>query len=91
MSAAERRFVEGVHQSTTDVGRFRTDSQLVKLGHATCDDLRAHAGLQQIADILEATGSPSLPPGEVGAIMSAAEDDLCPAYAGRLNPVPTGG
>ena len=89
--AADQHFVDGVHESATDIGRYRSDSQLLKLGHATCDGFRADANLQQIASLLESGAGPSLPPEDVGAVMSTAVTGLCPSYAGRINPVPTGG
>jgi hypothetical protein len=86
----DQHFVDGVHETATDIGKYRTDSQLVKMGHATCDAFRAHAGIEQIAGVLERTAS-NVPPGDIGAIISNAVKVLCPAYAGRLSPVPPGG
>lgn len=88
--AMDQHFVDGVHESATDIGQYRTDSQLVKLGHATCDGFRAHANIEQIAGLLERTAS-KVPAGDIGAIISTAVNVLCPAYAGRLNPVSPGG
>jgi hypothetical protein len=85
--AAEQRFIDGVHLNATDIGQFRTDSQLVKLGNAVCDGFQANASIQQIADLMERTGARNLPPQDLGAIISTAVKDLCPAYSGRLNPV----
>ena len=88
---ADQQFVAGVHASAVDIGEFRSDGQLIKLGHVTCDAFRAHANLQQIASLLEGGSARSLPAGDVGAVMASAVTVLCPAYAGRINPVPTGG
>jgi hypothetical protein len=85
--AAEQHFIDGVHFSATDIGKYQTDSQLVKLGNAVCDDFRANASTQQIADKMEQLGGRNLPPQDLGAIISTAVQDLCPAYSGRLNPV----
>jgi hypothetical protein len=89
--AADQHFVDGVHESATDIGRYRSNSQLVKLGHATCDGFRANANNEQVAGLLERTGGSTLPPEDLGAVMSKAVQYLCPAYAGRLNPVNPGG
>jgi hypothetical protein len=90
--AADRHYVDGVHNTATDIGSYRTDSQLIKLGHAVCDGYRAHASTQQIADLLERTsGGRSLPSEDLGAVISTAVADLCPAYASRLNPASTSG
>lgn len=85
--SAERRYVDGVHISATDIGQFRTDSQLVKLGHVVCDGYRANANTQQVADLLERTGAKNLPPQDLGAVISTAVKELCPGYSGLLNPV----
>jgi hypothetical protein len=47
--ATDQHYVDGVKESATDISRYRTDSQLVKLGHVTCDGFAAHAGIEQIA------------------------------------------
>jgi hypothetical protein len=89
--AADQHFVDGVHESATEIGRYRSNAQLVKLGHATCDGFRANANNEQVAGLLERTGGSTLPPEDLGAVMSKAVQYLCPSYAGRLNPVNPGG
>jgi Protein of unknown function (DUF732) len=88
--AVDQRFVDGVHESATDISKYRTDSQVTKMGHAACDGFRANANIEQIAGLLERT-APNLPAGDIGAIISTAVNVLCPAYEGRLNPVTPGG
>jgi hypothetical protein len=85
--ALEQQYVQHVHEAATDVGRYQSGSQLVKLGYATCDGFRANASTQQIADRLESSGARNLPPADLGAVISAAVTDLCPVFHGRLNPV----
>ncbi len=87
----DQHFSDGVHETAPDIGRFRSDGQLVKLGHVTCDGFRANANIEQIAGLLERTGGSTLPPEDLGAVMSSAVKYLCPAYSGRLNPVGPGG
>jgi hypothetical protein len=88
--ATEQQYVQHVHEAASDIGRYQTGSQLVKLGYAACDGFRANANTQQIADVLENSGARNLPPEDLGAVISAAVTDLCPAYHGRLNPVQGG-
>jgi hypothetical protein len=88
--AVGQRFVDGVHNSATDISEYRTDSQVIKMGHVVCDGFRANANIEQIAGLLERTAA-DLPAGDIGAIISTAVKVLCPAYAGRLNPVAPGG
>jgi hypothetical protein len=88
--AAERVFVGDVQQTATDIGRYKTPGQVIKLGNAVCDGFRANASIQQIAGVLEQSGARDLPPEDLGAVMSVAVKDLCPVYSGRLSPVQGG-
>ncbi len=85
--AEEQQYVDQVHATAADIGQYQTASQLVKLGRAVCDGFRANATNLQIADVLENSGARNLPPADLGAVMSVAVTDLCPAYRGRLSPV----
>jgi hypothetical protein len=49
-SAADQSFVAAVHLGAPDIGSFRSNMQLIRLGHAACDAFRAGASYQQIAD-----------------------------------------
>jgi Protein of unknown function (DUF732) len=88
--AAERGFVSDVQETATDIGRYKTPDQVIKLGDAVCDGFRANASIQQIAGVLEQSGARDLPPEDLGAVMSVAVKDLCPVYNGRLSPVQGG-
>jgi hypothetical protein len=89
--AAEQQYVDLVHQRASDIGKYQTSGQLVKLGYAACDGYRANASNLQIADVLEGSGARNLPPGELGAVMSSAASDLCPVYHDRFpNPAQGG-
>lgn len=90
-SAAQRvtqqHYIDNVHLDAGDIGQYLSDSKLVKLGNVVCDGFRAKASTQQIADRMELSGGQNLPPQDLGAVISAAVKQLCPAYAGQLNPV----
>jgi hypothetical protein len=88
--AAEQRFVSNVKETATDIGRYKTPDQVIKLGNAVCDGFRANASIEQIAGVLEQSGARNLPPEDLGAVISVAVKDLCPVYSGRLNPVQGG-
>lgn len=85
--AAERKFVSNVEETATDIGRYKTPDQVIKLGSAVCDGFRANASVEQIAGVLEQSGARDLPPEDLGAVISVAVKDLCPVYSGRLSPV----
>ncbi|MGH9076143.1 MAG: DUF732 domain-containing protein [Acidimicrobiales bacterium] len=81
-SAVEGAFLSQVHGRAPDIGSYRSDGALVELGHAVCDDLTSGASAQQVADRIEtvSAGNP-LPSTDLGAVMAAAGDLLCPRYA----------
>jgi hypothetical protein len=85
--ADQLNYVGYVHQVAPDIGAYKSDGQLISLGRAVCDGFRARGNTQQIADLLERTGGRKLPPSDLGAIISGAVKQLCPAYSGRLNPI----
>lgn len=75
-------FVSLVHQMSPDVGTYANDSSLVDLGHAVCDDLSSGASVQQVADRLGSFGAGArLPTGDLGSVMAAASEALCPRYS----------
>jgi hypothetical protein len=88
--AVDQRFIDGVHESATDISKYRTDGQLIKMGHVVCDGFRAHANIEQIASLLERNAA-NLPPGDIGAVISTAVHVLCPEYGSKLNPAPPSG
>jgi len=77
-SANQQSFLAAVHQQAPDVGAYRSDARVVALGQAVCNDLAAGVGVPDIASRL---ASSSLPSPDLGAIMSAASQTLCPQYA----------
>ncbi len=74
-------FLNAVYSQAPDIGTYRTGTQLIGLGVAVCDDLRAGATVQQLADRLSLMeGSVALPPGDLGVVMSSAVTTFCPQY-----------
>lgn len=75
-------FVNQVHQQEPDIGNYRSDSRLVALGRAVCNDLAAGVSVGEIADRLS---SPGLPAPDLGAVMTTAAQVLCPKYASAFS------
>ncbi len=74
-------FLNVVYSQAPDISTYRTGTQLISLGVAVCDDLRAGASVQQLADRLSLMeGSVALPPGDLGVVMSSAVATFCPQY-----------
>ena len=82
---ADQSFLGTVHAQASDVGRYRTDVALVRLGHAACDGFRSGASYEELADrmALEEGRNP-LPSQDLGVVISAAVDNYCPQYRSRV-------
>lgn len=80
-SPADQAYLSEVHGSAPDINATRSDTQLVRLGHAVCDDFRAKASYQEVADRLSImAGSDRLSSQDLGAVITAAADNYCPQY-----------
>jgi hypothetical protein len=84
-SAADQAFAAAVHVGAPDIGSFRSNTQLIRLGHAACDAFRGGASYQQIADrmsLLE--GRNPLPSPDLGVVVTSAVDAYCPQYRSKV-------
>lgn len=85
-SPADSSFLSELHDSAPDIGSFRTDTQLERLGHAACDGFSANASYETVADRLALQeGHPPLPSQDLGDVITAAADNYCPQYHGRVS------
>jgi hypothetical protein len=54
---------------------------LISLGQAICSDLESGASVQELGDRLPLVeGNVTLPPGDLGIVISAAVDVMCPKF-----------
>jgi hypothetical protein len=84
-SQATQSFVARVHQLAPDVNGYADDASLVDLGHAVCYDLSSGASAQQVADRVGYEGAGArLPSADLGSVMAAATQTLCPRFAGMF-------
>lgn len=80
-SSADQAYLSEVHGDAPDIGSVRSDTQLVRLGHVVCDDFRAKASYEEVADRLSIeAGSDALPSADLGAVITSAADNYCPQY-----------
>jgi hypothetical protein len=85
-SAADQAYLAEVHGAAPDVNTVRSDSQLIRLGHVVCDDFRAKATYEEVADRLSIeAGSDQLPSEDLGAVITAAADNYCPQYRDQVS------
>ena len=85
-SPADQAYLSEVHGADPNINAVRSDTQLVRLGHAVCDDFRAKASYQEVADRLSiTTGSNRLPAADLGAVITAAADNYCPQYRSQVS------
>ena len=81
-SPNQQAFLTAVHQQAPDIGSYRSDSRVAALGHAVCNDLAAGVSVSDIASRLS---SSTLPTPDLGAVMTAASQVLCPKYASAFS------
>jgi hypothetical protein len=82
---ADQAFVNSVYSQAPDIGGYRTGSQLLSLGQAICADLESGATVEEVGDripLLE--GSSPLPPDDLGVVIAAAVNELCPKFHALL-------
>lgn len=85
-SAANAQFLSAVHVAAPDVSQYRTDTELVRLGHAACDGFRGRASYLQIADRLALEeGSNPLPSEDLGQVITSAVDAFCPQFRAEVS------
>ena len=85
-SPADENYLSELHGAAPDVGSFRSDIQLVRLGHAACDGLAAGASYETVADRLALQEQhPALPSADLGAVITSAADNICPQYHDRVS------
>lgn len=83
---ADRAFLGTVHVEAPDVGTYRSDVSLVRLGHAACDGFRSGASYEELADRMSLEeGSKPLPSQDLGVVISAAVNSYCPQYVSRVS------
>jgi hypothetical protein len=80
-SATDQAYLAELHSDSPDIGSVRSETQLIRLGHVVCDDFRAKASYEQVADRLSIeAGSDALPSADLGAVITAAADNYCPQF-----------
>jgi hypothetical protein len=82
---ATQDFLSSVHVAAPDVGAYRTDVQLTRLGHAACDGFRSGVSYQQLADrLVLLEGSNPLPSADLGTVITSAVTAFCPQFRSRV-------
>jgi hypothetical protein len=85
-SSADAAFLAALHLADPNINNYRTDVQLVRLGHAACDGFRAGASYQELADRLALEeGSNPLPSQDLGSVITSAVDGLCPQFHSEVS------
>lgn len=85
-SPADSAYLSEVHDAAPDIATLRSDTQLIRLGHAVCDGFSAGASYVQLADRLALLqGSHFLPSQDLGAVITSAVDNFCPKYRGQTS------
>ena len=84
--AADKAFLGAVHVEAPDIGTYRSDVALVRLGHAACDGFRSGASYEELADRMSLEeGRHPLPSQDLGVVISAAANNYCPQFISRVS------
>jgi Protein of unknown function (DUF732) len=82
---ADQAFLNSVYSNAPDINSYRNGNQLVSLGQVICGDFESGASVLEVSDrvpLIE--GNVPLPPGDLGVVISAAVDELCPQFKSLL-------
>jgi hypothetical protein len=86
LDQADSAFISSVLDAAPDIGTYRSDTQLIRLGHAACDGFASGVSYEQLADQLTLQeGSNPLPSEDLGAVITAAVESLCPKYLSQVS------
>ena len=84
--AAASQFLSAVHNAAPNIGSYRTDTELIRIGHAACDGFRSHASYEQLADRLTLEeGNNPLPSEDLGAVITSAVEAFCPQFDSQVS------
>ena len=84
--AADSQFLSAVHDAAPNIGSFRTDTELIRIGHAACDGFSSHATYEQLADRLTLEeGNNPLPSEDLGAVITSAVEAFCPQFDDQVS------
>lgn len=85
-SSTDQAYLAEVHSDSPDIASVKSDTKLIRLGHVVCDDFRAKASYQEVADRLSIeAGSNALPSADLGAVITSAADNYCPQFRGLVS------
>ncbi len=85
-NAADTQFLSAVHAAAPDIGSYRTDTELVRIGHAACDGFNSHASYEQLADQLALNeGTDPLPSEDLGTVITSAVQNFCPQFDDQVS------
>jgi hypothetical protein len=77
----QKAFLDSVYSQAPGIGSYRSGPQLISLGQAICGDLESGASVEELGDRLPLVeGNVTLPPGDLGVVISAAVGVMCPKY-----------
>jgi hypothetical protein len=83
---AQKAFLDSVYTQAPGISTYRSGAQLVSLGQAICGDLGSGASVEELGDRLPLVeGDVTLPPADLGVVISAAIGAMCPRFQKLLD------
>lgn len=80
-SQARQAFLNSLYSQVPGISSYRSGDQLVNMAQAICSELSAGATVGEAADRAQLVqGSVPLPTYDLGMLMAAAVDQICPQF-----------
>ncbi len=83
-TAAQTAFLAAVHEQVPAIHQLRSDPQLLRLGSAACAGFASGVSFFSLADTM-AVNDGQLPTADLGSVIEAAAEHLCPRYRSRVS------
>jgi hypothetical protein len=84
LTAAQSAFLAAVHEQDPAIHELRSDPQLLRLGSAACAGFASGVSFFSLADTM-AVNDGQLPTADLGSVITAAAEHLCPRYRSRVS------
>jgi hypothetical protein len=82
--AVQQAFLGQVHDAVPNINGVRSDAGLIRLGQATCTGFASGESFQSLADRISGEDD-NLPLSDLGTVMTAAAEHLCPKYSNLVS------
>jgi hypothetical protein len=85
-TATDAQYLAAVDLAAPGISTYRTDSELIRMGHAACDGFGSGVSYEELADRLSLDeGANPLPSEDLGAVITSAVTAYCPKFLSEVS------